>query len=80
MSKERRNIRDDIPVPPNPKQAAHHWLEQRDCDGHAYGLVVLQWNPVAALWIHSGLIGSGTYVDTKHWLYVAPCPLPTERL
>lgn len=73
-------ISGESPSPPNPKRADHHWLEHRDMDGHTYGLVVLQWNPGAALWSHSGLIGSGIYVDTKHWLYVAPCPLPTEGL
>lgn len=64
------------PVPPNPKVADHHWLEEMDGDGHSFGLLVAQWNPGAKRWSHSGNVGSGVYLYTQHWRYVAPCPWP----
>jgi hypothetical protein len=64
------------PVPPNPKAAAHAWLEVRDCDGHSFGLVVAQWNPGARRWSHSGYVGSGCYLDTTYWRYAAPLAMP----
>lgn len=62
--------------PPNPKAAEHHWLEVFDSDGHSFGLVVAQWNPGAQKWSHSGYVGSGLYLDTRYWRYVAPCQMP----
>lgn len=64
------------PVPPQPKDAGHHWLEDFDCDGHSFGMVVAQWNPGARRWSHSGNVATGMYLDTRHWKYVAPCPMP----
>lgn len=64
------------PLPPNPKAGEHHWLEVRDSDGHSFGLVVAQWNPGAQRWSHSGMVGTGLYLSTEHWRYVARCPLP----
>lgn len=66
------------PQPPGYKvrMADHHWLEKIDSDGHRLGLVVLQWNPSAKRWSHSGYAGAGVYVDTRDWAYVAECPLP----
>lgn len=58
------------------KAAEHHWLEVLDTDGHSFGLVVLQWNPGAKRWSHSGQVGTGRYVDTSYWRYVGPCPMP----
>lgn len=65
-----------IPVPPNPKAADHHWLEKLDYDGHSFGLIVLQWNPIAQKWSHSGDVATGLYVNTEGWRYDSPCPLP----
>jgi hypothetical protein len=64
------------PLPPNAKAAEHHWLEVLDIDGHSFGLVVAQWNPGAKRWSHSGMVGSGLYLETQYWRYVAPCPMP----
>jgi hypothetical protein len=66
------------PFPPGHhiRLADHHWLERCDCDGHSFGLVVLQWNPGAKRWSHSGYVGTGFYVDTTYWKYIAICPLP----
>jgi len=69
------------PVEPSPptyqvKMAGHHWLEHMDMDGHSFGVVVLQWNPGAKRWSHSGNVGTGIYVDTHHWRYVGPCSIP----
>lgn len=66
------------PIPPNTKTAEHHWLEVFDSDGHSFGLVVLQWNPGAKRWSHSGDIGTGIYVNTYGWKYIAKCPMPEE--
>lgn len=68
----------DFPVPPNLKSGDHHWLEKYDSDGHSGGLVVLQWNPGAKLWSHSGNMGTGIYVDVQGWKYITLCPLPVE--
>ena len=40
--------------------------------------VLLQpkWNPGAKRWSHSGNCGTGWYIDTRGWKYVAPYPLP----
>lgn len=66
------------PMPPKKfiRGADHHWMEKRDCDGHIWGLVVLQWNPGAKRWSHSSYVGTGFYVDTKYWLYHSHCPIP----
>ena len=63
-------------TPPNPKSGDHHWLEKFDSDGHSGGLIVLQWNPVAKRWSFSGQLGTGNYVDTTGWKYVAIAPMP----
>lgn len=64
------------PKPPHPKSADHHWLQIRDFDGHDMGTVVLQWNPCAQRWSHSGDVGTGYYINTNGWVYIAPCPMP----
>jgi hypothetical protein len=66
------------PKPPghHAKLGGHHWLEVFDTDGHSFGLVVLQWNPGAQRWSHSGNVGTGMYLDTRSWKYVADCPMP----
>lgn len=64
------------PVPPRIKAPAHHWLEVFDSDGHSFGIVVAQWNPGAQRWSSSGNVGTGAYLHTEHWRYVAPCPMP----
>ena len=58
------------------KGADHHWLEVLDTDGHSFGLIVLQWNPGAQRWSHSGMVGTGIYVDTTCYRYVGLCPMP----
>lgn len=65
-----------IPPGHHVRGAGHHWLEILDCDGHSFGICVLQWNPGARKWSHSGNVGTGMYVDTRYWRYVAECPLP----
>jgi hypothetical protein len=69
------------PAPPGwkAKYAEHHWLEHIDIDGHGRGVVCLQWNPGAKRWSHSGQVGTGMYVDTLGWRYVAECPLPPPQ-
>lgn len=66
------------PVPPvnHIKTAGHHWLDQIDFDGRFHQRVVLQWNPVAKRWSHSGQVGTGLYIDTKRWKYIEPCVMP----
>lgn len=67
------------PVPPKGKKlGGHHWLQEVDFDGRVMDTVVLQWNPGAQRWSHSGHVGTGIYVDTKGWNYLAPCPMPGE--
>lgn len=66
------------PVPKNIKQAEHCWLEVKDSDGHSFGPVVAQWNPKAQKWSHSGDVGTGRYLNTEFWEYIAPCPFPKE--
>lgn len=68
----------DEPVPPmnHIRGAEHHWLEKIDCDGHSSGFIVLQWNPSAKRWSHSGCVGTGGYIDTKYWVYKGYCPIP----
>lgn len=58
------------------KRGDHHWLEVLDSDGHNFGLVVLQWNPGAQKWSHSGNIATGMYIDTSYWKYHSHCPMP----
>jgi hypothetical protein len=76
ISTNRREDEVTGPFPPHPKAADHHWLEVFDMDGHSFGLVVAQWNPGARRWSHSGLVATGMYLETRHWRYVAPCPMP----
>lgn len=68
------------PTPPgvHVAEAGHHWLEELDYDGHFHGLVVLQWQPNAKKWCHSGNAATGLNVDTSGWRYLAPCPTPTR--
>ena len=73
------HLRERIEVKPpvkDLKRAEHHWLEVLDSDGHSFGLIVLQWNPGAQRWSHSGMVGTGIYVDTSYYRYVAQCPMP----
>lgn len=69
------------PVPPNEliELAGHHWLEQLDEAGRSFGLHVLQWQPGRKAWCHSGQIATGNSIDTRDWVYVAPCPVPPLR-
>lgn len=69
------------PTPPgwHKKHSGHHWLEQIDSDGRRCGLTVLQWNPQAQKWSHSNMVGTGYYIETNGWVYVAECPLPKEE-
>lgn len=66
------------PVPPNKyiKGGYHHWLEKYDCDGHFFGLIVLQWNPGAKRWSHSGNLGTEWYINTENWKYHSVCLMP----
>lgn len=67
------------PVPPKgQKLGGHHWLQEVDFDGRVMDTVVLQWSPGVQRWSHSGNVGTGMYVDTKGWKYLAPCPMPGE--
>ncbi len=70
------------PTPPQEflKRSEHHWLEVLDTDGHSFGLHVVQWNPGARRWSHSGAYGTGLYLDTRCWRYIAHCPTPKEEL
>lgn len=71
-------VRSKEPKPPGREMliAGHHWLDEYDMDGHFFGRIVLQWNPGAKRWSHSGMVATGSYVDTTYWRYVAPCPIP----
>lgn len=66
------------PTPPAKylKMADHHWLEVLDYDGHSFGVVVLQWNPQAKRWSHSGMVGTSIYIDTSCYKYLQYCPVP----
>lgn len=66
------------PIPPKRylKTAEHHWLEVKDSDGHSFGLVVVQWNPGAQKWSHSGYVGANMYLETANWVYHSYCPMP----
>lgn len=66
------------PVPPgyHKKFTGHHWLEKFDFDGRLVDTIVLQWNPVAGRWSHSGNVATGAYIDTRGWKYLAVCPQP----
>lgn len=68
----------DEPQPPGNeiKLANHHWLDHYDSDGHYFGRIVLQWNPGAKRWSHSGNVGTSMYVSTRHWKYVCTCSIP----
>lgn len=67
-------------VPPghHARLGGHHWLQEVDFDGRVMDTVVLQWNPGVQRWSHSGNVGTGMYVDTKGWKYLAICPMPGE--
>lgn len=67
-----------VPIGFHAKLAGYHWLQEVDFDGRVMDTVVLQWNPGAQRWSHSGHVGTGIYVDTKGWKYLAPCPMPGE--
>lgn len=66
------------PQPPTKhiRTADHHWLDAYDIDGHYKYRAVLQWNPGAKRWSHSGQVGSGCYVNTEYWVYLGYCPIP----
>lgn len=66
------------PTPPGflVGHAGHHWLDEVDHDGRRNQRVVLQWNPNARRWSYSGQVGTGQYVNTWGWQYVAPCEMP----
>jgi hypothetical protein len=79
MTNLNARLRDPVePTPPNEylKRSDHHWLEVLDIDGHSSGLQVVQWNPSAQRWSHSGAYGTGLYLNTEYWKYVTYCPLP----
>lgn len=73
----------DKPEPAPPvcmsRDAGHHWLEERDFDGHSFGYVIMQWQPTAKRWCHSGYVASGRDIDTRNWLYVAPVVALTDQ-
>ena len=81
---ERNGIGDEVtieavePAPPlkYSKSAGHHWLDAFDCDGHYKGRIVLQWNPGAKRWSHSGHVGSNIYVNARYWKYIGHCEMP----
>ncbi len=66
------------PQPPKThlRSAGHHWLKVFDINGHNFGIVVAQWNPGVQRWSHSGDVGTGRYLETGYWQYLAPCPMP----
>ena len=66
------------PLPPMSyvRRAEHHWLDEYDSDGHYHGRIVLQWNPGAQRWSHSGMLATNSYINTKFWKYVGHCPMP----
>jgi hypothetical protein len=68
------------PIPPGVyiEEAGHHWLEEIDYDGRRFRVVVLQWNPGAKRWSHSGEVATGNYINTEGWNYLTPCPRPKE--
>lgn len=70
--------RHNTPLPPNHciKQAGHHWMEEVDSDGHRHGAQVCQWNPGAGRWSHSGYVGTGIYLTTDNWVYLAEAAMP----
>ena len=69
------------PVPPGhlARLAGHHWLIETDFDGRRGGMIVLQWNPSAKRWSHSGNVGTGTYLNIEGWEYVGVCPMPGDQ-
>ena len=70
------------PAPPGNHiaEAGHHWLMERTYDGHMAGLVVMQWQPHAKKWCHSGDVATGRNVDTSGWAYLEPVANPTAHL
>jgi hypothetical protein len=67
------------PVPParHLRRAGMHWLERFDCDGHAQGLEVFQWQPQAQQWCRPN--GYATYngnLSLNEYVYIGPCILP----
>lgn len=74
--------RETEPQPPvnQARFAEHHWLQQITYDGHYGSVIVLQWNPSAKRWSHSGDVGTGVYVDTGGWRYLGPCEMPDASL
>lgn len=64
------------PKPQHLNYAGHHWLRELSYDGHHMQTVVLQWQPNAKKWCHSGDVATGRDIDTRGWEYVAPCPMP----
>lgn len=66
------------PKPPghHSRLGGHHWVQEVDFDGREQDIVVLQWNPSAQRWSHSGNCGTGAYVNIKGWKYLRPCPMP----
>ncbi|MDE1171191.1 MAG: hypothetical protein PW734_08300, partial [Verrucomicrobium sp.] len=74
--------RDIEPAPPgiHIAHAGHHWLMVTDFDGRFHGLVVMQWQPGAKRWCHSGDVATGRDVDASGWEYVEPVAQPTAHL
>lgn len=66
------------PLPPakHIRHAGHHWLEVLDYDGHSFGMIVLQWSPVAQIWTRSNEIATGWEYNASGYRYVAEAPLP----
>ncbi len=61
------------------RDTGHHWLQIVDFDNRAGEYVVMQWQPNAQKWCHSGYCASGRNVDTTGWLYVCQVKHPLER-
>jgi hypothetical protein len=74
------NLNKDIePAPPGAHitEAGHHWLEEIDFDGRSMGVRVLQWQPHAKRWCHSGDVAAGLNLDIRGWRYLEPCRQPS---
>lgn len=57
--------------------AGHHWLRELSYDGHHMQTVVLQWQPNARKWCHSGDVATGR--DNRHTWVDVHCTLPSAR-
>lgn len=75
-SKDDINCKEPVPPGYQSRLAGHHWLLVRDGHGRHFDIVIMQWNPSAQKWSHSGYYGTMIYVDTTWWQYLEECKLP----